>query len=148
MDVRSQWLSHRSLFFEIGRFVIVGIICFAIDAGTLALFKQVVFSGSGSALLLAVATAIGFAAGVTANYILSLFLVFRRPDQRARGRGKRAMIVFLVGSIIGLGLTELIMYLGTSITGRTGLMYLIVKVIATVVVMAWNYITRKLWIFH
>jgi len=133
---------------EIVRFGIVGVICFILDAGTLTLMKQVVFHGSASLRLLIISTTVAFVVGVAANYLLSLFIVFNRPDQRRRGQGWRPMTLFFVGAFIGLLLTDAIMAAGTHFTGRTGYSYLLVKVVATGIVMVWNYVTRKLIIFH
>ena len=46
--------------------------------------------------------------------------------------------------MIGLGLTELIMYLGTELLHIS---YLIVKIAADAIVLVWNYVGRKVLIF-
>ena len=66
-------------------------------------------------------------------------------------------IIFVILSIIGLGINQLIMWLGTD--WLEGLMlqsqmlsafaryaYMIVKIFATAVVMVYNFITRKIFI--
>ena len=56
---------------------------------------------------------------------------------------KKNFIIFIVFSVIGLGLTELIMWFGTDIIKIN---YLIVKIIATGIVMIFNFITRKIFL--
>ncbi len=56
---------------------------------------------------------------------------------------KKNFIIFIVFSVIGLGLTELIMWLGVDIMKIS---YLIVKIIATAIVMVFNFVTRKIFL--
>ena len=84
--------------------------------------------------------AIGFTVSVIFNYILSIKFVFEVNDKHD---SKRNFILFIVFSVIGLGLTELIMWFGTDIVK---IHYLIVKIIATGIVMVFNFVTRKLFL--
>ena len=77
------------------------------------------------------------------NYVLSLTFVFRRKDNCGSGKSVAAFLIFTVVGVIGLGLTELIMYLGTELLHIS---YLIVK-IAAAIVLVWNYVGRKVLIF-
>lgn len=131
-----------SLFWEFFRYAIVGGIAFLADYGTLFLFQEVILTG-GTAWELFASTAAGFIAGLAVNYILSLTFVFRKKDNRS-GRSFGAFLIFAVVGIVGLGLTELIMYLGTELLHIS---YLIVKIIAAAIVLVWNYAGRKLLIF-
>ena len=47
--------------------------------------------------------------------------------------------------IVGLGLTELLMWL---LTGKAGIHYLVAKVITTVIVFVWNFSAKKLILFR
>ena len=49
----------------------------------------------------------------------------------------------MIFSIIGLILTEVIMFIGTDIININ---YLIVKIVATAIVMVFNFITRKMFL--
>ena len=49
--------------------------------------------------------------------------------------------LFIVISLIGLGLTELLMWL---FTDGLGLFYLVSKAIAAVIVLLWNFFAKKL----
>ena len=83
-------------------------------------------------------------AQIFVNYVLSLTFVFRRKDNRGSGKSVAAFLIFTVVGVIGLGLTELIMYLGTELLHIS---YLIVKIAAAAIVLVWNYVGRKVLIF-
>lgn len=122
-----------SLFWEFFRYAVVGGIAFLADYGTLFLFQELFIS-----------TAAGFIVGLIVNYVLSLTFVFRRKDNRGSGKSVAAFLIFTVVGVIGLGLTELIMYLGTELLHIS---YLIVKIAAAAIVLVWNYVGRKVLIF-
>jgi putative flippase GtrA len=133
----------KPLFYEFVRYCIVGGCAFLIDAGMLALMNQFVLPEMGGARLY-VATAIGFFAGLTFNYFLSIFFVFKAAKERRAGRSFGAFLVFAVVGGIGFGLTELGMYVGVELIG---IHYMLVKVIVTGIVLIWNYLGRKVFIF-
>ena len=114
-----------SLFWEFFRYAVVGGIAFLADYGTLFLFQELILTG-GTPWELFISTAAGFIVGLIVNYVLSL------------------TFVFTVVGVIGLGLTELIMYLGTELLHIS---YLIVKIAAAAIVLVWNYVGRKVLIF-
>ena len=87
-----------------------------------------------------VSAAIAFTVSVIFNYILSIKWVFDVDKSKSE---KKNFVIFIVFSIIGLLLTELIMWVGTDILKVN---YLLVKIIATAIVMVFNFITRKLFL--
>ena len=119
---------------QIFRFGIVGVIAFIIDYATLILCKEVF----GLNVLLS--AAIAFTVSVVINYILSVAWVFDVDKEKDK---RKNFIIFIIFSIIGLGLTELIMWIGTDLMHIN---YLIVKIIATIIVMVFNFITRKIFL--
>lgn len=84
--------------------------------------------------------AVSFSVSVIFNYICSMRYVFV-PRENVDKR--KEFLVFLVLSIIGLGLNQLLMWLGT---GVMGVHYLITKLCATALVMIYNFVTRKLFL--
>lgn len=114
------------LFSQIWRFTIVGFICFGIDYGLLILLTEVF----GVNYL--ISNLIGFSVSVIVNYYLSVRYVFKS------GRGQ--IFGFIILSVAGMGLNELIMY-------ASPLNYMITKIFATAVVMVFNFITRK-WLLE
>lgn len=124
----------KKLLSQILKFGVVGGLAFVIDYGIMVLCKELL---DFSVLLSA---ALGFIVSVIFNYILSIAWVF---DVNKEKDEKRNFILFIVFSIIGLILTEIIMWFGTSMMGIS---YLIVKIIATAIVMVFNFITRKMFL--
>ncbi|MBR3116683.1 MAG: GtrA family protein [Bacilli bacterium] len=124
----------EKLFLQIFKFLFVGGLAFIIDYAILIICKEVFH------LDVLLSAAIAFTISVIANYILSVTWVFDVDKEKSKTRN---FIIFIVFSIIGLGLTELIMWFGTDILNIS---YLIVKIIATAIVMVFNFITRKLFL--
>ena len=71
------------------------------------------------------------------NYVLSLTFVF----DTKKGNKIKEFIIFVVLSVIGLGINQLLMWFSVDILG---IFYMISKIGATAVVMVYNFITRKL----
>ena len=121
----------KKLFSQIIKFGFVGGTAFVIDAGLLFLLTE--FCG----IHYLISGMISFTASVIYNYILSVKFVF---DTNERYQKSRNFALFIIFSIIGLLLTELIMKIGVD---GIGLNYLLVKIGATAIVMVYNFITRK-----
>jgi putative flippase GtrA len=132
---------------EFLRYAVVGGIAFLFDAGALAFCREIIFKGSGSEAVMAISVAAGFIVGLVVNYILSILVVFKTAEQQKKGKTVKAFLIFAVIGLIGLGLTELGMYLGVKIVGSTGLWYLLVKCFVAGAVLVWNYIGRKIFVF-
>lgn len=124
----------KKLVLQLIKFGGVGVVCFLIDYGILFLLTDIVKLG------VLYSAAISFSVSVVVNYILSVKFVF---DTNPKHDKKRNFILFVVFSVIGLGLTELIMKVGVDLLLMN---YLIVKIAATAVVMVFNFITRKLFL--
>lgn len=137
----------KELFKQIIKFGIVGVTCFVIDFLIYALLTNVL----GVHYLIAGAT--GFGISVIVNYLLSMHFVFARRDDISR---KREFIVFLALSILGLGLNELILFIcldliyDNSLWLSSWLSYdlakLGAKILATGIVMVYNFVTRKIFL--
>lgn len=129
---------------EIMRYLVVGGTAFLIDTGVLYLTKTFLFENLGETGIL-LATALGFTAGLTYNYILSILFVFKKASEKVKGKQLRSFLIFAVIGIIGLGLTEGGMYVGIHLFGS--FYYLVIKVFVAAIVLIWNYIGRKILIF-
>lgn len=125
---------QNKLFMQIMRFGVVGGLAFVIDYVSLIvcceLFHIPVLLSAG----------IAFTISVIFNYILSVNWVFDVDKSKSE---KRNFFLFIIFSIIGLIITEIIMWFGTDIINIS---YLIVKIFATAIVMVFNFITRKLFL--
>lgn len=119
---------------QIARFTLVGGLCFLIDYGLLALLVE---AAGWPALA---ASAVSFSVSVAVNYLLSVRFVFRRREGLDR---RRELAVFLLMSVLGLGLNQALMLAGVRLLR---IHYLIVKPAATILVMAYNFVSRKLFL--
>lgn len=125
---------NEKLFLQMFKFLIVGGTAFIIDYITLIICKEVFH------LHTLLSAAIAFTLSTVFNYILSIKWVFDVSDKHS---GKRNFIIFIIFSLMGLGLTELIMWIGEDLLGIS---YLIIKIVATAIVMVFNFVTRKIFL--
>lgn len=142
---------------EIIRFLIVGGVATIIDMFVMACIiyfpnKDVftdgfisVFGGSDniSSLLMVVATAIGFVVGLIFNYIFSIIYVYDGENKTAKT--KKGFLVFAVLSAIGLAIQSIGMFIGYSLIGFNEW---VVKIVLVLIVLVFNYITRKIFLFN
>lgn len=126
--------SYNRLFYQLLKFGVVGGLAFIIDYLILIICKELL----GFNVLLS--AALGFTISVIFNYIASVKWVFNVNKDKNE---KKNFILFMIFSVIGLILTELIMFVGTNIINIS---YLIVKIAATAIVMVFNFITRKMFL--
>lgn len=139
------------------KFGIIGAIATVVDWGIYAIMVEIygaVDSLSGIMTLSnwkILATVMSFSVAVVVNYIGSMKYVFERRDDMNR---VKEIVIFFVLSIIGLGINVLIIY------GLEGIeewfktwpaiiyrfAYMIPKVIATMVVLVWNFVSRKIFL--
>ena len=119
-------------FLQFFRYVFVGGIATIADWGVLYLLTECAHMNH------LVAAVFSFIAGLAVNFILSKLLVFKANE--ARTNAWMEFIGYAIIGVVGLGITELIMYL---LTNRMGLHYMASKAVATVIVLIWNYVARK-----
>ena len=127
----------RGLLSQVARFSVVGFAAFVVDYGVLMLLSQV---GGVNPVL---AAGISFVVSVIFNYLASMRFVFRRRDDLSRGR---ELAIFVALSLVGLGINELLMWLGVTVLGDSALAVTATKVCATAVVMVWNFLSRRRWL--
>lgn len=116
---------------ELVRFGVTGGVCFLVEFAALTLLVELLH------MPVLWATALAFLISVIVNYALCVKWVFTG----AKGGSGRVRLQFLVTSGMGLGLNELLMWL---MNIRLGVQYQLAKVIATLIVMIWNYVTKRL----
>lgn len=138
----------KQLVFEFLRYAVVGGVAFLVDAGVMAATKEWFFKENCTSLQMALCVAFGFVAGLVANYALSSWFVFRSEEQKQDGRNLRAFLIYALVGVIGFCLTELGMYAGVAIVGSDGLWYVLVKCFVAGIVLIWNYIGRKIFVYH
>lgn len=90
-----------------------------------------------------IAAIFGFFAGLAVNYLLSKRLVFQVEKARAGAGGEFAGYA-LIGAV-GLAITMGLMHVFTE---WVGLYFMLSKIIATLIVLIWNFVARKLLLYH
>ena len=133
----------KLLVMQFMKFGVVGTICFFIDFSLYTLCNFI-----GCSYL--ISGIIGFSISVIVNYLLSMKYVFVRRTDISR---TREFIAFLILSIIGLGLNELILYICVDVIYKNWIFLqnlygdriseILAKIVATGIVMIFNFITRK-----
>ena len=124
----------ENLFVQIFKFVIVGGTSFLLDFFFLYIFKEF------CKLPVLLSNTLSFCISVIYNYIASVKWVYDVNKEKSK---KKQFITFIIFSVIGLLLNDLIMWICTDLFS---LHYMISKVIATAIVMVFNFITRKLFL--
>jgi len=131
---RFSGLPHRRLMWQFARFLVVGLASFAVDYGIFF----VLFHFFGVQYI--VASTVSFALSLVLNYFLTLKFVFDAKP----GRNVAVEFAIYIGlNVIALGLNQLILFLAVDLLGLSPL---IGKLIATAVVLVYNFISRKLLI--
>lgn len=137
----------RKLMEQILKFGVVGFICFLIDFGITTGFTNIL----GVHYL--ISKFLGFVISAIVNYLLSIKYVFTEKKEMDK---KKEFTVFLILSAFGLLINEIVMYV--CIDGAyahsaflqekisDGLMVSISSIIATGIVMVYNFISRKLFL--
>ena len=124
----------ENLFVQIFKFVIVGGIATIIDWAV----YYVLYNYFNINPLLG--NILSFTVSVIYNYTASVKWVFDVNKDKSK---IRMFIEFMVFSIIGLLLTELILYIGIN---KLMMDAMLTKIIATAIVMVFNFITRKMFL--
>lgn len=118
------------------RYIFVGGIAFLVDGGSLFLIELM-------GIHYLIAAVFSFVLGLTANFIMSKLMVFNGSG--ANTNSGIEFIVYGVIGVIGLGITEVIMYF---FTDKLGLYFMVSKIIAAAVVLVWNFMARKIILYH
>ncbi len=130
---------------EIVRFVLTGGVCTLIEYAALYALKQWLRWGAVAA------TPVAFLISVVFNYLLCVRWVFPNAQEGSR----KAQLGFLITSGAGFFLNWFLMWALTALFGEDAVLlalpfftlevWMVNKVIATVLVMVWNYFTKR-WV--
>ena len=138
----------KKLFAQIIKFGAVGFLCFFIDYAIMVGLTELVGIPS------LISSGVSYTISTIVNYILSVTVVF---DADKEANKVVQFIVFVVLSLIGLGINQLCMWGGTAwlerlmeqsqaLAAYSRYAYMVVKIFATAIVMVYNFITRKIFI--
>ncbi len=128
---------------EIIRFVVTGGVCFVVEFVVLVLLVDTLHLDT------LIATPIAFLVSVIVNYLMCMAWVF----EGTKDAGAAANVGVLITTMSGLLLNELLMLLFRVTLGETTVlvtifgfaftMYMLNKCLATLIVMVWNYFTKR-----
>lgn len=119
---------------QFAKFGFVGVAAFAIDYALMVFLTEVF---GIDPILSATAS---FVVSTVFNYFASMRFVFTHKEGMRR---RKEFAIFVVLSVIGLGINDLFMWAGTV---PLDIDYRITKIVATVVVAVWNFVTRKIFL--
>ena len=155
---------------ELVRFIVTGILCalldFASSYGVLALLNKLGLEGFWAT---AISTTVGFIIGVTVNYLLSTYWVFKNTKDKQKTKTFKFIFFFVLLSAVAWGLSVGTMELcslvcksawGIVIDGGADVLikkiitftfwtdvvfwaYFVSFCLRTIVGLVWNYFTRK-----
>ena len=94
--------------FMILRYLVASVAALVVDVAVFLILM-------GLGMLPVVASALGYAFGIIAHWLLSSRTVFTQTIASERGPRNRQKSLFVVSALVGLGLTALIVGLGTAI---------------------------------
>lgn len=129
------------------KFLVVGTIGFVVDFGTLGVLKELV------GLPTLVANTISFSAAVVSNFTLNRFWTY--PDSRGKKISSQIgqfAVVSVIGLIINNGILALLespfdaILADVTQTSLKG--YIPAKVLATIVVLFWNFFVNRYWTYN
>lgn len=151
--------TKKQLFYEIFRYLLVGGIATIFDYAVWYIFFTWLLPSSlvGAVWSVIISTAMGFLVGLLVNWVLSLVFVFRQVQNVEKARSTKSFLIFAIVGLIGLAITEIGMLLANVLPSFSFLGFAqflghewkwwFTKVTMTCIVLAWNYLGRKILIF-
>lgn len=160
--------TKKSIFREIVRFVVVGVVATLLDYGTYSLLALAIPNSWNPIIETVLCTALGFLISVVANYILSVLWVFQNVDGKANVKSPKNMAYFVLlsagGLLLGTGVMIGFEALSSSLLhidinnwiADFSVHYLqslafwyftLFFGIKTLIILSYNYVTRKKLIF-
>lgn len=134
---RRHTLHSHKLMRQVLGFAVVGGIAFVIDYGLLMVLSQLI------GISPVIAGGISFVASLVFNYLASMRYVFKHKEGMDR---RKEFSIFVILSVIGLAINEVILYVGTKAFGNGAVAVTSTKVASTAIVMVWNFLSRKKWL--
>lgn len=141
-------IKSNKLVKQILGFGVVGILAFVVEMVFLNIFKAllpILIKGLEADTYTLVAAPIAFLISLLFNYVMSMKFVFTKRQDANEGQ---VFVIFLILNLIALGLNQLFMWILVNALpiGNSVLKANVAKIIATFLVMVYNFISRKIFI--
>jgi putative flippase GtrA len=133
--IRRELETMNNLLMQLFKFGLVGVVATVLDFLFLFLFTDVF----GMYYLLS--AAVSFVLSTLFNYVASMRFVFN--SKFSKDEKTKELLLFTILSVIGLLLNQFLMWFFVE---KIALYYMLAKIVATFFVMAWNFISRKIWL--
>ena len=124
----------KKILVQIFKFAIVGVVATLIDFLFLYIFREFF------KFPVVLANTLSFVISVIYNYTASIKWVFYVNKEKS---AKKQFITFIIFSVIGLLINDLIMWISVD---QLNIYYLLAKIIATLIVMVFNFVSRKIFL--
>ena len=125
--------TNRGFILQYAKFAVVGITSLIVDYGVLVFLTENTAFGMDYFQ----ASAFSYTISIFVNYILSMKYVFHGREDMSR---MKEASIFFVLSLIGLLLTQIVMWFAVECLG---FYYAMAKLLSTLMVTNYNYISRK-----
>lgn len=138
-----NYIQEKNIFYEIIRFALVGVIASIFDFTTCFIFQFYILNSLPAIWITILSVTAGFIIGVIVNYLCSVYMVFKSSSSN-KSKTLYGKVLFLVLACVGLGLGYLLQYFFYNVL-NVG--YVSTFIIRTLIVLVWNYLSRKFFIF-
>lgn len=125
----------NNLLMQLFKFGLVGVVATVLDFLFLFLLTDVF------GMYYLFSAAVSFVLSTLFNYVASMRFVFN--SKFTKDEKTKELLLFTTLSVIGLLLNQFLMWLFVE---KIALYYMLAKIVATFFVMAWNFISRKIWL--
>lgn len=126
---------RNNLLTQLFKFGLVGVVATLLDFLFLFLLTDVF------GMYYLFSAAVSFVLSTLFNYVASMRFVFN--SKFTKDEKTKELLLFTTLSVIGLLLNQFLMWLFVE---KIALYYMLAKIVATFFVMAWNFISRKIWL--
>ncbi len=156
--------TKKELIYEIIRFLIVGGTATIVDYIVYYLFREwilppeLINNQAWDTASLVIATALGFTVGLIVNWLLSISFVFKNVKNKEESSSKKSFVKFTIIGVCGLIITEVGINLGVMLLPNFSIFSMdtflglemkewVMKCVMTCIVLVFNYVGRKIFIF-